>query len=317
VIAYRDWDDTEGFAMFHDFAFSSDRSTIVGNINSLSVGGGDDIPEAVFEALMRAIDSRSVGGWRPNVNKVVILMGDAPPHDPSRDGYTSAIVAKAAEDADPVVIQAVVVGIEGDFLPGAVESFQTLADLTKGQLFKAEDAGKVVAALEASIAVIGPAPTGADMRWLLPGAAVLLLLLVAAVVVMRSSRRTKRMVAAPGSAVAGQVWSQMPPASFPVAAPVPCAELLFSGAGDPAGAQRYPLGPNQRLGRAPDCTIVLNDPAVMGHHAQIYVDGAAYAIADLGSATGTWVNGARIGQPTWLHSGDVVMVGPYRFTFRS
>ncbi len=56
VIAYRDWDDSEGLAMFHDFAFSSDRGAIVGNINGLSVGGGDDTPEAVFEALMRAID---------------------------------------------------------------------------------------------------------------------------------------------------------------------------------------------------------------------------------------------------------------------
>ena len=109
----------------------------------------------------------------------------------------------------------------------------------------------------------------------------------------------------------------MQPGSFSVAAPAPCAELLFPGAGDPAGAQRYPLGPNQRLGQAPDNTIVLNDPAVTGYHAQIYLHGTAYAIADLGSATGTWVNGARIGQPTWLHSGDVVMVGPYRFTFRS
>jgi len=316
LIAYRDWDDTEGFAMFHDFAFSSDRGTIVGNINGLSVGGGDDTPEAVFEVLMRAIDSRSVGGWRPNVSKVVILMGDAPPHDPSRDGYTSAIVAKAAEDADPVVIQAVVVGNEGVFDPDAVASFQALADLTKGQLFKAEDAGKVVEALEESIAVIVPVSTGPDMRWLLAGGAALLLL-VAAVVVIRSSRRNRRMAAAPGSAVAGQAWSPMPPGSFPVAAPVPYAELLFSGVSDPAGAQRYPLGPNQRLGQAPDNTIVLNDPAVTGYHAQIYVHGTEYAIADLGSATGTWVNGARIVGSTWLHSGDVVTVGPYRFTFRS
>lgn len=317
LIAYRDWDDSEGFAMFHDFAFSSDRGTIVGNINGLSVGGGDDTPEAVFEVLMRAIDSRSVGGWRPNVSKIVILMGDAPPHDPSRDGYTSAIVAKAAEDADPVVIQAVVVGNEGVFDPDAVASFQALADLTKGQLFKAEDAGKVVEALEESIAVIVPAPTGPDTRWLLAGGAALLLLLVAAAVVMRSSRRTRRMVAAPGSAVGGQAWSPMPPGSIPVAVPLPHAELLFSSAGDPAGAPRYPLGPNQRLGQAPDNTIVLNDPAVAGYHAQIYVHGTAYAIADLGSATGTWVNGVRIDQATWLHSGDVVTVGPYRFTFRS
>jgi hypothetical protein len=89
IVAFRDWNDSEGHAMFEDFAFTSDQGTIISNINSLSVGGGDDTPEAVFEALMRAIDSQAVGGWRNNVNKQIILMGDAPPHDPSREGYTS------------------------------------------------------------------------------------------------------------------------------------------------------------------------------------------------------------------------------------
>ena len=156
IVAYRDWDDSEGHPMFEDYGFSSDVGTIIGNINSLSVAGGDDEPEAVLEALMRAIDSRSVGGWRNNVNKQVIVMGDAPPHDPSREGFTAASVAQAAEDADPVVIQAIVVGNDGVYSSEAVEAFRELATLTGGNFFEAADASQVAEVLQRTIEDIQP-----------------------------------------------------------------------------------------------------------------------------------------------------------------
>ena len=156
IVAYRDWDDSEGYAMFEDYGFSSDVGTIIGNINSLSVGGGDDEPEAVLEALMRAIDSRSVGSWRNNVNKQVIVMGDAPPHDPSREGFMAASVAQAAEDADPVVIQAIVVGNDGVYSSEAVEAFRELATLTGGNFFEAADASQVAEVLQQTIEDIQP-----------------------------------------------------------------------------------------------------------------------------------------------------------------
>jgi len=172
IVAYRDWDDSAGYAMFEDYAFSSDVGAIIANINSLSVGGGDDEPEAVLEALMRAIDSRSVGSWRNNVNKQVIVMGDAPPHDPSREGFTAASVAQAAEDADPVVIQAIVVGNEGIYSPEAVEAFRELATLTGGNFFEAADASQVAEVLQQTIEDIQP--LGGDES-LLFGARVLLI----------------------------------------------------------------------------------------------------------------------------------------------
>ena len=156
IVAYRDWDDSEGYPMFEDYGFSSDVGTIIGNINSLSVAGGDDEPEAVLEALMRAIDSRSVGSWRNNVNKQVIVMGDAPPHDPSREGFTAASVAQAAEDADPVVIQAIVVGNDGIYSSEAVEAFRELATLTGGNFFEAADASQVAEVLQRTIEDIQP-----------------------------------------------------------------------------------------------------------------------------------------------------------------
>ncbi|HUU43665.1 MAG TPA: vWA domain-containing protein [Planctomycetota bacterium] len=44
----------------------------------LRAAGGGDVPEAVFEGLAMAMTQ---GGWRPRSHRVIILIGDAPPHD--------------------------------------------------------------------------------------------------------------------------------------------------------------------------------------------------------------------------------------------
>jgi pSer/pThr/pTyr-binding forkhead associated (FHA) protein len=45
------------------------------------------------------------------------------------------------------------------------------------------------------------------------------------------------------------------------------------------------------IGRAPDNTIVLYDPSVSGHHAQLELSGDSYRLKDLDSTNGTRVNG--------------------------
>ena len=45
------------------------------------------------------------------------------------------------------------------------------------------------------------------------------------------------------------------------------------------------------VGRAPDNTIVLYDPSVSGHHAQLERSGDSYRLKDLDSTNGTRVNG--------------------------
>jgi Mg-chelatase subunit ChlD len=219
IIAYRDWNDSKGLPMFEDYAFSSSKDTIIANINRLSVDGGDDTPEAVFEALMRAIDSSKVGGWRAGVNKQVILMGDAPPHNPSRDGLTPAIVAKAAEDADPVVIQTLVVGLNGAYDQEAVNAFKELAKLTGGNSFEAIDASKVPEALQKTITVIDQpkAPTWlSTASWLLFGGLCLGLLLIVGVVGLvlllsgGKRRRASQAMPAYGPAQAAPPYPQQP-----------------------------------------------------------------------------------------------------------
>ena len=332
IIAYRDWDDSMGYSMFEDYAFSSDKAAIISNINSLSVGGGDDTPEAVFEALMRAIDSKAVGGWRNNVNKQVILMGDAPPHNPSRQGFTPAIVAKAAEDADPVVIQALVVGNDGVYDTEAVEAFRELAELTAGNFFEAADASKVPEVLRETIEIIQPPDVSgltSNMGLVLIGSLCCLVIIFAGLVVFvimfwnkrgRKAPRPSPQSPAPAPPPSPVAPRPSPPPSARwqgetmVTSPVVAAWLTVEEG--PDVGQRFSLKPSTRLGRATDNDIVLRDLQVSRYHAVITFTGTEWVVADLGSANGTLVNGKSIEQPSPLRHGSVILVGNDQLVFR-
>lgn len=66
-----------------------------------------------------------------------------------------------------------------------------------------------------------------------------------------------------------------------------------------------------RVGRAPDNDIVINHPAVSGHHLSLSITPAGTAITDLNSTNGTQVNGQLItpGQAQTMHVGDVIRIG--------
>lgn len=64
------------------------------------------------------------------------------------------------------------------------------------------------------------------------------------------------------------------------------------------------------LGRYPLADIVIDDPTVSFRHAALTRSAAAYRIADLGSDSGTYVNGQRVGaEPVALSPGDVILLG--------
>ena len=63
------------------------------------------------------------------------------------------------------------------------------------------------------------------------------------------------------------------------------------------------------LGRSDTCAIVLASPTVSRLHATIELQHDRYMLRDAGSANGTFVNGARIGEPYQLSSGDTISLG--------
>jgi hypothetical protein len=65
------------------------------------------------------------------------------------------------------------------------------------------------------------------------------------------------------------------------------------------------------IGRAPGNQLVVNDPKVSSRHAEIHSQGQDYAIIDLGSTNGSFLNEQRLTPqvPKLLRAGDRVRVG--------
>jgi pSer/pThr/pTyr-binding forkhead associated (FHA) protein len=78
--------------------------------------------------------------------------------------------------------------------------------------------------------------------------------------------------------------------------------------------KRCSLGSVVTIGRLPDNTIVIDNPAVSGHHACASLDGEHFIIEDLESTNGTFVNDRRVTRHT-LQNGDVVQVGNHTLVF--
>jgi pSer/pThr/pTyr-binding forkhead associated (FHA) protein len=67
-------------------------------------------------------------------------------------------------------------------------------------------------------------------------------------------------------------------------------------------------------GRHPDSDIFLDDVTVSRRHAQFVRIGSGYAVKDVGSLNGTYVNRHRIDEAQ-LAGGDEVQIGKYRLVY--
>lgn len=68
-----------------------------------------------------------------------------------------------------------------------------------------------------------------------------------------------------------------------------------------------------KIGRAQDNDIIIPAPTVSQYHAEVEKVGTRYRLRDLRSSNGTFVNGQTVSGDTWVHSGDAIQIGPYRF----
>lgn len=68
------------------------------------------------------------------------------------------------------------------------------------------------------------------------------------------------------------------------------------------------------IGRLPDNSIVIDNPAVSGRHARVYREGSHYVLEDLKSTNGTFVNDKPIARHTLLE-GDVILIAKHTVVF--
>jgi hypothetical protein len=109
----------------------------------------------------------------------------------------------------------------------------------------------------------------------------------------------------PGQAAVGGAAATAPAGSGP---------RLVGMAGTYMGTV-FPINGVAVIGREPTNPVPLDrDTTASRKHAQITADGGGYRVQDLGSANGTFVNGAKVTE-TVLQPGDEVSIGGTRFRF--
>lgn len=165
-----------------DVNFTTDVNRLIAGLQPMTAGGGNDEPEAVYSALMHCIDANALevrlnangnsrfidtaspgaGAWRGgDVLRVVMLMGDAPPHDPEPyTNYTLNDIAKAATGPNSVHVMPILIGSASD----AATAFTKIATATGGTVVQATEANAVVNAVLQAVGLMKhiPAPVFVD-----------------------------------------------------------------------------------------------------------------------------------------------------------
>jgi hypothetical protein len=97
----------------------------------------------------------------------------------------------------------------------------------------------------------------------------------------------------------------------PEAAPAASrAQALLVG----EGKRTVLRGSRAVVGRSRDCDLVLDDPNVSRHHAELRQEGEGWVVADMGSTNGIKVNGSRV-ESAALQPGDRVTFGLIELSF--
>jgi len=161
-------------------AFTKDTNAIIVAVNSLYASGGNDTPESVYKALVSSIAAKDIGKWRDDADKAIIVMGDAPPHDPEPiTGYTLKTVIDYAKNInimpDPPIINTVnsiqymdeqqyslssvrIYSIAIGYDSQTRDYFNKLSEGTGGKMFVAANASDVVESILQAIDSIGNEP---------------------------------------------------------------------------------------------------------------------------------------------------------------
>ncbi len=125
-----------------------------------------------------------------------------------------------------------------------------------------------------------------------------------------STRRDPARTSGPASVTPNRGGAPGPaPRHEPAPRREPTATRLVVVEGSLRGTS-VPLGTSSVLiGRAPSCTLVIDDIALSSRHARLFPEVNGWVIEDLGSTNGTFVAGRRIDQPTPVPLGAQVRVG--------
>jgi hypothetical protein len=137
VASYRDEDD--GADLFRVAQnLTADEPSVQAGVDSLVAGGGGDFPEAWINGLFQV--STGAIAYRPGSSRIVVVVGDAPSHDPSA-GHTLADATAALGAASTRVVAVDVAALDSAGQASAVST------ATGGSLVPVDAAGVSAAIL--------------------------------------------------------------------------------------------------------------------------------------------------------------------------
>ena len=142
VITYRDSGGTETY-LTRDVALSRDFYRAINFMQTVTAGGGGDEPEAVYLALRGAVRQK----WGKSSRRMVILIGDAPPHKHT-EGKISSMVKSFSHNGRSSV-HAIVTRPSSatEITKLTTKSFKRIARDGRGEALEFEDEGKILRAI--------------------------------------------------------------------------------------------------------------------------------------------------------------------------
>ncbi|MEN3356490.1 MAG: hypothetical protein V7637_472 [Mycobacteriales bacterium] len=124
VAEYKDAADTPPFRVVQNL--TANQTAVNNGLDALAAGGGGDTPEDGINGLFQV--STGAVTFRPGSARIVLLIGDAPSHDPS-NGHTLNAAISALQAADITVIALDLSGLDSTGQATAI------TNATGGQLF--------------------------------------------------------------------------------------------------------------------------------------------------------------------------------------
>ena len=160
VATYRDVQENgdQGFVVLQEL--TDDLAAVQQGVNRLSATGGGDTPEDWINALWQV--ANGAGGkitFREGASPIVVLVGDAPSHDPS-NGFTLDDATTALTGAGVRVLAVDVAG-GGDGLDGGGQA-TSVAQATGGKLLQGTNSDDVASAIAEGLTNL-PTTVGAEL----------------------------------------------------------------------------------------------------------------------------------------------------------
>lgn len=142
IVTYRDDDKSEAYTT-REVVLSRDFYRAMNFLKGVYAGGGGDIPEAVYEALREATTQK----WNKSARRLIVLIGDAPPHKKTEGRISSMVKAFSRNGRSFVHAIVTTPSAEDRVSKDTTRTFERIARDGKGDALTFKNEGEILRAV--------------------------------------------------------------------------------------------------------------------------------------------------------------------------